>query len=97
MMKKQNGQGMTEAIIIVALIAIAAIGVVTGLRRQHPQRSSAPVNARYASSTRLRQVGRPVQPLQHHRLRLQVIAQGAARAGWVKKTACSDRSEPRRF
>ena len=29
MMKKQDGQGMTEYIIIVALIAIAAIGVVT--------------------------------------------------------------------
>ena len=29
MMKNQSGQGMTEYIIIVALIAIAAIGVVT--------------------------------------------------------------------
>ena len=29
MMKNQKGQGMTEYIIIVALIAIAAIGVVT--------------------------------------------------------------------
>jgi len=29
MMKDQQGQGMTEYIIIVALIAIAAIGVVT--------------------------------------------------------------------
>ena len=29
LMKKQDGQGMTEYIIIVALIAIAAIGVVT--------------------------------------------------------------------
>jgi pilus assembly protein Flp/PilA len=29
LMKKQAGQGMTEYIIIVALIAIAAIGVVT--------------------------------------------------------------------
>ena len=29
LMKKQSGQGMTEYIIIVALIAIAAIGVVT--------------------------------------------------------------------
>ena len=29
MMKSQSGQGMTEYIIIVALIAIAAIGVVT--------------------------------------------------------------------
>ncbi len=29
MMRKQDGQGMTEYIIIVALIAIAAIGVVT--------------------------------------------------------------------
>jgi len=29
MMRRQDGQGMTEYIIIVALIAIAAIGVVT--------------------------------------------------------------------
>ena len=29
LMKRQDGQGMTEYIIIVALIAIAAIGVIT--------------------------------------------------------------------
>ena len=51
MMKKQNGQGMTEYIIIVALIAIAAIGVVTVFGDNIRKIFGASVNALANSST----------------------------------------------
>ena len=51
MMKKQDGQGMTEYIIIVALIAIAAIGVVTVFGDNIRKIFGASVNALANSST----------------------------------------------
>jgi pilus assembly protein Flp/PilA len=51
LMKKQDGQGMTEYIIIVALIAIAAIGVVTIFGDNIRKIFGASVNALANSST----------------------------------------------
>jgi Flp pilus assembly pilin Flp len=51
LMKKQDGQGMTEYIIIVALIAIAAIGVVTIFGDNIRKMFGASVNALANTST----------------------------------------------
>jgi Flp pilus assembly pilin Flp len=51
MMKRQDGQGMTEYIIIVALIAIAAIGVVTVFGDNIRKMFGASVNALAGTAT----------------------------------------------
>ena len=51
MMKRQDGQGMTEYIIIVALIAIAAIGVVTVFGDNIRKMFGASVNALAGDAT----------------------------------------------
>ena len=72
LMKKQDGQGMTEYIIIVALIAIAAIGVVTifgdNIRKMFGASVNAlaePVDVEHGSQQGDRVFGSP----EHHRLR----------------------------